>query len=117
MLRLCGFQDKLFDQILMENARLIHDVAWSHSGVALARDLEQEILLALWESLDRYEGKSSLTTWVYGVALNTTRWFNRANRRPGTIVELKDADVATAASLSENQLKPFGQIRFGPSRT
>jgi len=41
-------RDKLFDRILMENARLIHSMAWRHAGAALARDLEQEILLALW---------------------------------------------------------------------
>ena len=91
-------RDKLFDRILMENARLIHNMAWRHAGAALARDLEQEILLALWKSLDRYEGRSSLTTWVYGVALNTARYFNRTNRRPETMVGLMDPEAATTAN-------------------
>ncbi len=90
-------RDKLFDHILMENARLIHNMARRHAGAALARDLEQEILLALWKSLDRFEGRSSLTTWVYGVALNTARYFNRVNRRRETVVGLMDPEAATAA--------------------
>lgn len=35
------------------------------------RDLLQEIHLALWQSLEIYEGRCSLRTWVYRVAHNT----------------------------------------------
>jgi RNA polymerase sigma-70 factor (ECF subfamily) len=91
-------RNKLFDRILMENARLIHDMAGRYASAALARDLEQEILLALWKSLDRFEGRSSLTTWVYAVALNTARYFNRKNRRPETIVGHMDPKPATTAN-------------------
>ena len=35
-----------------------------------ARDLEQDIHCALWESLSRFEGDCSLKTWVYRVAHN-----------------------------------------------
>jgi RNA polymerase sigma-70 factor (ECF subfamily) len=35
------------------------------------RDLLQEIHVALWRSLDRFDGRCSLRTWVYRVAHNT----------------------------------------------
>ncbi|MEE4154209.1 MAG: sigma-70 family RNA polymerase sigma factor [Erythrobacter sp.] len=35
-----------------------------------ARDLEQEMHAALWSSLARFDGASSLKTWVYRVAHN-----------------------------------------------
>lgn len=35
------------------------------------RDLLQDIHVALWRSLSRYEGQCSLRTWVYRVAHNT----------------------------------------------
>jgi len=35
------------------------------------RDLLQEIHVALWRSLGRYDGRCSLRTWVYRVAHNT----------------------------------------------
>ena len=44
-------------------------------------DLYQEIALRLWQSLDRFEGRSSLDTWVYRVALNTAIDFVRRDRR------------------------------------
>ena len=35
------------------------------------RDVLQEIHMALWESLARFDGRSALGTWVYRVAHNT----------------------------------------------
>ena len=35
-----------------------------------ARDLEQDIHLALWRSLDRFAGECALSTWAYRVAHN-----------------------------------------------
>lgn len=36
----------------------------------LCRDLQQEIHVALWRSLARFDGRCSLRTWVYRVAHN-----------------------------------------------
>ena len=44
-------------------------------------DLYQEIALQLWRSLDRFEGRARLDTWVYRVALNTAVDFARRGRR------------------------------------
>src|SRR5436190_202719 len=44
-------------------------------------DLYQEIALQLWQSLDRFEGRAHLDTWVYRVALNTAIDFMRRDRR------------------------------------
>jgi RNA polymerase sigma-70 factor (ECF subfamily) len=37
----------------------------------LRRDLLQEILIALWRSLEGFDGRCSLRTWIYRVAHNT----------------------------------------------
>ena len=34
-------------------------------------DLYQEIVLQLWKSYPKFEGKSKLSTWIYQVSLNT----------------------------------------------
>jgi RNA polymerase sigma-70 factor (ECF subfamily) len=49
-----------------------------------AEDLVQETLLAAWRGLERFEGRSSVRTWLYRIATN--RCLNAlrdASRRPG----------------------------------
>ncbi|WP_337173797.1 RNA polymerase sigma factor [Paludisphaera sp.] len=45
------------------------------------RDLVQEILLQLWRSMPRFEGRAGELTWVYRVALNTALGWRRGERR------------------------------------
>jgi RNA polymerase sigma-70 factor (ECF subfamily) len=68
------------------------------------RDLLQEIHVALWRSLARYDGRCSLRTWVYRVAHNTA--ISRAVRpraNAPTLVAIDDAldSLAEAAGYDE----------------
>jgi RNA polymerase sigma-70 factor, ECF subfamily len=67
------------------------------------RDLLQDIHVALWRSLARYDGRCSLRTWVYRVAHNTaiSRVVRRANTP--TLVAIDDDldSLAEAAGHDE----------------
>lgn len=55
------------------------------------RDLLQEIHVALWLSLADFEGRCSLSTWVYRVAHNTaTSVVTRRKAKAPTLVALED---------------------------
>ena len=57
------------------------------------RDLLQEIHLALWRSLEGFDGRCSLRTWVYRVAHNTaTSHTLRRRRANATFVSLEELD-------------------------
>ncbi len=48
-------------------------------------DLLQDMLLAVWTSLDRFRNEAARTTYVYRIALNTALgWKSRQDRRPRT---------------------------------
>ncbi len=62
------------------------------------RDVLQEVHMALWESLARFDGRSSLGTWVYRVAHNTaTSLCIRRKSARVQLVSLEDIELSAAA--------------------
>jgi RNA polymerase sigma-70 factor, ECF subfamily len=69
-------------QVVGEYFARIHRAALVLTGNPWdADDLAQETFLAFSKSADRFEGRSSLYTWLYGIMLNLDR---RERRRRGT---------------------------------
>ena len=67
------------------------------------RDLLQEIHVALWRSLGRFDGRCSLRTWVYRVGHNTaTSHAIRANARRPTFVAA-DETLESIADTSDSE--------------
>jgi RNA polymerase sigma-70 factor, ECF subfamily len=56
------------------------------------RDLLQEIHIALWRSLEVFDGRCSLRTWVYRVAHNTAVSHIRRSRVNATMVSLDEVE-------------------------
>jgi RNA polymerase sigma-70 factor (ECF subfamily) len=54
--------------------------AYAHTAED-CQDLAQEILLQVWRSLPRFEGRSSEITWFYRIALNTALGWRRDEQR------------------------------------
>ncbi|NIJ19627.1 RNA polymerase sigma-70 factor (ECF subfamily) [Sphingomonas naasensis] len=64
-----------------------------------ARDLEQEIHLALWRSLAGFDGRCALSTWVYRVAHNVAASHVARRARGAKLVALDDADLLAADDI------------------
>ena len=67
-------------------------------NMALAKELEQEILLNLWRALPGFRGESSLKTWMYQVAHNTAAR-HRKKAASGLKTTVDEERVAREASL------------------
>lgn len=65
-------QDSLFEHVALAYGLALERLAraWE-ADPELRRDLLQEIQIALWQSLARFDNRCSLRTWVYRVAHNT----------------------------------------------
>jgi RNA polymerase sigma-70 factor, ECF subfamily len=74
----------------------------------VAEDVVQETWLTCLRSLDKFEGRSSLKTWIFGIAMNVAR----SRRR-------KEARIVPFASLwhrddSDKRRPTVDSTRFGP---
>jgi len=67
-----------------------------------ARDLEQEMHCALWSSLSRFNGESSLKTWVYRVAHNVAADHVAKSMRGPKRVALEEINNLPAAGNPES---------------
>ncbi len=68
-----------------------------------ARDLSQEVFLQVYRTLGRFEGRSSLKTWIYRIVVNHSynrqRWWRR--RRRDRALALEEMTPGDEARLSE----------------
>ncbi|MCV7378239.1 RNA polymerase subunit sigma-70 [Mycobacterium alsense] len=80
-----------------------------------AEDLVQETLLRAWKAYDRFEGKSSMRTWLHRIATNTclTALEGRARRPLPTGLGAASSDPA--AELVERREVPWLEPWAGPS--
>ncbi|MCU0783399.1 MAG: RNA polymerase sigma factor [Verrucomicrobia bacterium] len=75
-------QTTLFRQWVEQCTGLMARVARAYTATKEdCEDLVQEILLQVWRSIPCFERKSSPSTWIYRVALNTALAWQRKNRR------------------------------------
>ena len=71
MERPAGRAERLYREVAAEHGGALERLARAYEQDAdKRRDLLQEIHIALWRSLARFEGRCSMRTWVYRVAHN-----------------------------------------------
>ena len=86
-----------FIQHIQQHEKLIYKVCHVYASDAEdVRDLFQEIILQAWSGFTRYRGESSISTWLYRVALNTAIVHKRkqAKHKSVTPVEFFTTDIA-----------------------
>jgi len=74
-----------------------------------AEDVTQEVFIKVWRALPGYDGRASMSTWIYTIARNTSLSALRA-RRP--LSSLTDPEVMEAAEAT----KPVPSVDVGVDR-
>ena len=70
-------EDK-FISVIKDNQNLIYKICYSYcANTENRKDLQQEILMQLWNSFSKFDGRVKISTWIYRIALNTAISFYR----------------------------------------
>lgn len=76
------------------------------ADIELARDLEQEMHIALWRSLAGFRGEAALSTWVWRIAHNTGARHVQSRmrrKRHAPLVPLEDVEITSSAPSPEQE--------------
>lgn len=90
-------QDRQFSEAITRFGPALARMARGYEADAdLRRDLEQDIQVALWQSLAGFDGRCSLSTWVWRVAHNRATSHMLAHRRRNARgwASIEDVDLA-----------------------
>ena len=100
-------KEQQFEELVKQYKRTIYSVCYMFSrDKEEINDLFQEILVRLWLGFDQFEQRSSVSTWVYRIALNTAiNSDKRAKRRPQTVPLSTDIDPYDPQDSSFEQVR------------
>ena len=94
-----------FEEVYSRFAQMVFNLAYRMSGRAdEAEDLAQEIFLRIHRHLARFNGRSTLKTWIYRVTLNHCR--SKLGRRRYPTQPLADENDGEGARLIDERRGP-----------
>ncbi len=89
-----------FISVIKENQNLVFKICHSYCNKPEDRkDLEQEILMQLWKSFKKFDGRVKISTWIYRVALNTAISFYRRDRKTNGKIVPFDSLIISISTL------------------
>lgn len=96
-------KEKEFTDLLMQHQHIIYKICLMYADEKEdIADLYQETVYNLWKSYTRFENRSSFSTWVYRITLNTCITDIRQRKRKGTTCPL---DLTTLSLWDERDPK------------
>lgn len=79
-------KEKIFSEIYADYKNRIHRICYGYIYEKdQVEDLFQEIMINIWNSLERFRGDSRIGTWVYKVAVNSALLYNKKNKFYGKL--------------------------------
>lgn len=98
-------KDTLFKQVLEDNKDRIYRICCAYERNAIDRDdLYQEIMINIWKNLDKFEGRSAISTWIYRIAVNTSLMhIKKESKRNSSKTELDENSVNIAEPPNDDR--------------
>jgi RNA polymerase sigma-70 factor, ECF subfamily len=94
-----GRRDEVIATILHEFRRRVFGLAYSFlRNREAAQDVAQEVFIKIWRALPGFDGRASLSTWIYTITRNASLSALRA-RRPQS--SLSDPEVMAAVDSTD----------------
>jgi RNA polymerase sigma-70 factor (ECF subfamily) len=111
--RLRAGDEAAFMDLVDRYGPLMLRIALSHvSSRAVAEEVVQESWLGVLKGLDRFEGRSSLKTWIMRIVANQARTRGERERRSVPLSALAPADEDGEPAVDPSRFRPFDDPRY-----
>jgi len=82
-----------------------------------ARDVAQDVFLQVYKTLSRFEGRSSLKTWIYRIVVNHCHnrrrlWSRRAHAASRPLEDITPAEEARLSESAGDGPSPYDRVRL-----
>ena len=90
-------KEEKFNRIIAQDSDRIKRICGYYNANAHDRkDMYQEVLVNIWNSLDNFRGDASINTWIYRIAVNTAlRYTGNAYKHMKLIVNADTQNLST----------------------
>lgn len=110
--RLRQGEAEAYEELLRTYADAVHNLVFRLlNQPADAPDVVQEVFMKVYRNLGSFQGKSSLKTWIYRIAVNEAynhrRWFSRHRRNEVDLTGADDNTLGLDEILPDRRRTPF----------
>ena len=87
-------KNELFTQLYDEHYNKVLRLCLGYVGGnnEIAKDLTQEVFIKIWQHLENFKAKSSISTWIYRIAVNTCLLYLRDSKSIQPRMALNELD-------------------------
>ncbi|MBA3843398.1 MAG: sigma-70 family RNA polymerase sigma factor [Actinobacteria bacterium] len=105
--------DATFTQLVREwNASMLRVAQIFVPSRAIAEEVVQETWLRVLNALDRFEGRSSLKTWVFRILVNTAKTRAQREGRVVPFSSLRDPGRVPESAVDPDRFRPEDDERY-----
>ncbi len=104
-----GRSAEAFDALVAAYRRRVFGIAYAIvRSRAAADDVAQEVFVKLWKSLDRFDGRAKLSTWIYAITRNAAISHLRRERPAASLSDEATLAAAEACAAVEEDPRADG---------
>ena len=104
---------RAFDLLFLRYQHKINNLVARYVQAQEVEDVVQEAFIKAYRALPRFRGESAFYTWLYRIAVNTSKNYlvSRARRPQGVDLDATEADVGEVAEALKDTEDPEGALR------
>ena len=106
-----------FSRLVALHEHMVFNLAFRLTGdPEEARDVSQDVFLQVYRMLPRFEGRSSLKTWIYRIVVNQCHnrrrfWKRRFKDRSRPLEDMTPKDEARCSEAQAEASSPYEELR------